>query len=65
MFLMKTKKPRIKSRVKDIANSLYKQLTNSIMNDLTCILDILRDIGIKENKKDTFLNLVLGNYIQT
>jgi len=62
---MKTKKPRIKSRVKDIANSLYKQLTNSIMNDLTCILDILRDIGIKENKKDTFLNLVLGNYIQT
>ena len=65
MFLMKTKKPRIKSRVKDIANSLYKQLTNSIMNDLTCILDILRDIGIKENKKDTFLNLVLGNYIQS
>jgi hypothetical protein len=32
------------------------------MKDLIYILDIFQEIGVKENKKDNFLNLVLGNY---
>lgn len=54
----------LKPRIKHIAHSLHKQLTDSIPDNLICITAISEDIRINQNKQDTFEYLVLCDYIE-
>ncbi|MEI6864433.1 DNA alkylation repair protein [Flavicella sp.] len=54
----------LKPRIKHIAHSLHKQLTDSIPINLNYITAISEDIRINQNKQDTFMYLVLCDYIE-
>lgn len=54
----------LKPRIKHIARSLHKQLSNNIPANLTYIVAIGNDIRINQKKQDTFEYLVLCDYIE-
>jgi 3-methyladenine DNA glycosylase AlkC len=54
----------MKPRIKHIAASLHKQLSNNISDNLKLITAISEDIRINQNKQDTFEYLVLSDYIE-
>jgi 3-methyladenine DNA glycosylase AlkC len=54
----------LKPRIKHIAYSLHKQLSDSIPENLKRIISISEDIRSNQNKQDTFEYLVLCDYIE-
>ena len=54
----------LKPRIKHIAHSLHKQLSEDIPENLKRIVSISEDIRINQNKQDTFEYLILCDYIE-